>query len=82
MKFGSKVLYKLITRTLSIEEVAKTKERGIGTTRDTLRALKFEIIDFRLWQNYRKERRRLIYLRDFGMYSTPEMEERIKEISN
>lgn len=82
MKFSSKLLFELETRTISIEEVAKIKERGIGTTRDVLRTLKFEIIDFRLWQDYRKERRRLIYLRDFGMFSTPEMEERIREINN
>ena len=82
MIFSGGLLYDLKTRKTSIEEVAKVKERDIGTTRVTLITLGFEIINFRLWQDYGKERGHLIYLRNFGMFSTPEMEERLKELDN
>lgn len=82
MIFSNELLYNLKTRKVSIEEIAKTKKRDITTIRATLIAFGFKIINFRLWQDYEKERRRLIYLRDFGMFSTPEMKERLKELDN
>ena len=62
--------------------MAKAKERDMITIRAALTALRFKIRDFQLWGDYEKERRRLIYLRDFGMFSTPEMGERLKELDN
>lgn len=82
MRLSSGLLHKLKTRKVSIEQVAKAKERAMITIRTALTAFRFEIRDFRLWQDYEKERRRLIYLRNFGIFSTPEMEERLKELDN
>lgn len=60
--FFKNILFDLEMRETSIEEAAELKKVTIETVKANLRRLGYSIVDFRMWEDVKKEKKRLIWL--------------------